>query len=84
MLNDDEIVTSVQEESDSVDIETAEDEGNNSESSKCPLNADAFSALETVMEWYEQPSQCCPTYLLLFKRPRSKKPKLYNGTTKRK
>ncbi|GFV60629.1 hypothetical protein TNCV_45811 [Trichonephila clavipes] len=50
MLNDDEIVTSAQEESDPVDDETDEDEDNN-ESSKGPSNADAFSALETSMEW---------------------------------
>ncbi|GFW60423.1 uncharacterized protein TNCV_942901 [Trichonephila clavipes] len=49
MLNDDEIVTSVLEESESVDDETDEDEDNNNESSKVPSNADAFSALETAM-----------------------------------
>ncbi|GFY13028.1 hypothetical protein TNCV_665911 [Trichonephila clavipes] len=43
MLNDDEIATSVQEESDHVDDETDEDEdNNNSEISKGPSNADAF------------------------------------------
>ncbi|GFT19510.1 hypothetical protein TNCV_2534041 [Trichonephila clavipes] len=58
-LNDDEIVSSVQEESDPVDDETDEDEDyNNNESSKGPSNANAFSALETAMEWYEQPSEC--------------------------
>ncbi|GFV15278.1 hypothetical protein TNCV_3039271 [Trichonephila clavipes] len=46
MLNVDEIVSSVQEESDPVDDETDEDEdNNNNESSKGPLNAEAFSAL---------------------------------------
>ncbi|GFT11429.1 hypothetical protein TNCV_1144871 [Trichonephila clavipes] len=55
MLNDDEIVTSVQEEYDPVDDETDEDEDNN-DSSKSPSNADALSALETAMEWYEQQS----------------------------
>ncbi|PRD31378.1 UNVERIFIED_CONTAM: hypothetical protein NCL1_23681 [Trichonephila clavipes] len=70
MLNDDEIVTSEQEESDPVDDETDEDEYNNNESSKGPSNADAFSALETAMEWYEQQSECRPTQLLLFKRTR--------------
>ncbi|GFV70223.1 uncharacterized protein TNCV_843421 [Trichonephila clavipes] len=64
MLNDDEKVTFVLEESDPVDVETDEDEGNNNnESSKSPSNADAFSALETAMEWYEQQStvlfHCC-------------------------
>ncbi|GFX11634.1 uncharacterized protein TNCV_5142091 [Trichonephila clavipes] len=58
MQNDDEIVTSVQKESDPVDDETDEDEdNNNNESSKGPSNADAFSALETAMEWYEQQSE---------------------------
>ncbi|GFX50748.1 hypothetical protein TNCV_2723331 [Trichonephila clavipes] len=47
MLNDDEIVTSVQEESDRVDDE---DKDNNNESRKDPLNADAFFASETAME----------------------------------
>ncbi|GFX30095.1 uncharacterized protein TNCV_2618061 [Trichonephila clavipes] len=69
MLNDDEIVTSVQGESDHVDDETDEDEdNNNNESSKATSNANAFSALETAMEWYEQQSECCPTQLLLLKR----------------
>ncbi|GFS67669.1 uncharacterized protein TNCV_4363561 [Trichonephila clavipes] len=58
MLNDDEIVTSVREESDPVDDEMDENGDNNNESSKCPSNADAFSALETAMEWYEQQSEC--------------------------
>ncbi|GFY25228.1 uncharacterized protein TNCV_2483491 [Trichonephila clavipes] len=70
MLNDDEIVTSVQEESDPVEDETNEDDNNNNESSKDPSNPDAFSALETAMEWYEQQSECCPTQLLLLKRIR--------------
>ncbi|GFW11452.1 hypothetical protein TNCV_3809711 [Trichonephila clavipes] len=55
-------------ESDPVDKETDEDEDNNSnESSNSPSNADAFSALETAMEWYRQQSECCPTELLLLK-----------------
>ncbi|GFW52523.1 uncharacterized protein TNCV_404511 [Trichonephila clavipes] len=67
MLNEDEIMTSVQEESDPVDDETDEDDDNN-ESSKGSSNAGAFSALETAMEWYEQQSECCPAQLLLLKR----------------
>ncbi|GFV26881.1 uncharacterized protein TNCV_3455511 [Trichonephila clavipes] len=52
MLNDDEIVTSVHEESDPIDDEMDEEEGsNNNESSEGPSNADAFSALETALEW---------------------------------
>ncbi|GFV25333.1 hypothetical protein TNCV_1146041 [Trichonephila clavipes] len=70
MLNDDEIVTSVQAESDPVDDETDEDEDNNNESSKRPSNAGAFSALGTAMEWYGQQSDCCPTQLLLLQRIR--------------
>ncbi|GFX80983.1 uncharacterized protein TNCV_1909761 [Trichonephila clavipes] len=68
MLNDDEIVTSVQAESEPVDDVTNEDEDNNNVSSKCPSNAGTFSALETAAEWYEQQSECCPTQLLLLKR----------------
>ncbi|GFU51902.1 uncharacterized protein TNCV_3734081 [Trichonephila clavipes] len=71
MLNEDEIVTSMQEESNPVDDELDEDEdNNNNESSKGPSNADAFSALETSMEWYEQQPECCPTQLLRLKRIR--------------
>ncbi|GFU20956.1 uncharacterized protein TNCV_3005231 [Trichonephila clavipes] len=66
MLNDDEIVTSEQEESNPVDDE--DEDNNKNESSKGPSNADAFSALETSMEWYEQKSECCPIQLLLLKR----------------
>ncbi|GFV43516.1 hypothetical protein TNCV_4592401 [Trichonephila clavipes] len=50
MLNDDEIVTSVQAESNPIDDETDEDEDNNNESSKGSSNAGTFSALETAME----------------------------------
>ncbi|GFT69083.1 uncharacterized protein TNCV_3904781 [Trichonephila clavipes] len=65
MLNDEEIVTSVKEESDPADDETDEDDdNNNNESSKGPSNA----ALETAMEWCEQQSECCPSQLLLLKR----------------
>ncbi|GFV85833.1 hypothetical protein TNCV_2004531 [Trichonephila clavipes] len=45
MLNDDEIVTFVQEESNPVDVEIDEDEDNNNKSSKDPSNADSFSLL---------------------------------------
>ncbi|GFV81775.1 uncharacterized protein TNCV_1056641 [Trichonephila clavipes] len=69
MLNDDEIVNSVQEESDPIDEETDEDEdNNNNKSSKSPSNADAFSALETSVDWCEQQLECCPIQLLLLKR----------------
>ncbi|GFW21187.1 hypothetical protein TNCV_1948111 [Trichonephila clavipes] len=53
MLNDDEIVTSVQKESDPVDDEMDEGEdNNNNENSKDASNVDAFSALETAGECY--------------------------------
>ncbi|GFT12978.1 uncharacterized protein TNCV_5096411 [Trichonephila clavipes] len=70
MLNDDEIVTSVQSESDPVDDETNDDEENHNKSSKGPSNASTFSVSETAVEWYEQQSECCPTQLLLLKRIR--------------
>ncbi|GFX66998.1 hypothetical protein TNCV_4181231 [Trichonephila clavipes] len=71
MLNDDEIVTSVQEESDLVDDETDEDDDkHNNESSEGLSNADAFSPLEIAMEWYEQQSECCSSQLLPLKRIR--------------
>ncbi|GFV22083.1 uncharacterized protein TNCV_4527681 [Trichonephila clavipes] len=50
MLNNNEILTSMQEESDPVGDETDEDEDNNNDSSKGPSNADAFSALQTAMD----------------------------------
>ncbi|GFY03057.1 hypothetical protein TNCV_980621 [Trichonephila clavipes] len=49
MLNDDEIVTSLHEESDPVDEEMEEDkDNNNNENSKSPSNADAFSAQNQI------------------------------------
>ncbi|GFW55271.1 hypothetical protein TNCV_116571 [Trichonephila clavipes] len=53
MRQNDEFVTYVQEESDSVDDE-AEDNTTN-KISKDPSNADAFSSLETAMEWCPVP-----------------------------
>ncbi|GFX07863.1 hypothetical protein TNCV_4161321 [Trichonephila clavipes] len=74
-LKDDEIVASMQEESDPVDDETDEDDDtNNSESSKDPSNADAFSALKTTLKWCEQQSESCPTQLLLLKKKKNQRP----------
>ncbi|GFV34110.1 uncharacterized protein TNCV_3630751 [Trichonephila clavipes] len=54
MLNDDEIVTFMQKDSDPVDDEMDEDmDNNNNESIIGPSNADTFSALETAMVWNE-------------------------------
>ncbi|GFY00425.1 hypothetical protein TNCV_1664641 [Trichonephila clavipes] len=50
MLNDDEIVTSVQVESEPFDDEKDKDEDNNNESSKGASNAGTFSELETAVE----------------------------------
>ncbi|GFX84535.1 hypothetical protein TNCV_560501 [Trichonephila clavipes] len=56
--NDDELVTSMQEESDPVNDDKDVDKViHNDESSKSPSNADAFSALETAMEWYQWRTQ---------------------------
>ncbi|GFU44483.1 uncharacterized protein TNCV_1506061 [Trichonephila clavipes] len=69
MLNDDEIATFVQEESDPVNDETDKDEdNNNNESSRGPSNAEMFSALEIAMEWYEQQSECCSRDIAAKKR----------------
>ncbi|GFX99097.1 hypothetical protein TNCV_2492781 [Trichonephila clavipes] len=82
---DDEIVTSIQGESDPVDDETDEDEDNNNESSKSPSNADAFSVLETAMEWYEQQSVLSySTTAAQENRSCSEKTKVYNGAAKNK
>ncbi|GFV87527.1 uncharacterized protein TNCV_3281651 [Trichonephila clavipes] len=71
ILNEDEIVISMKEESDPVYDKPDEDEDNNkNESRKGSSNADAFSALETAMERYEQQLEFCPTQLLLLKRIR--------------
>ncbi|GFV62051.1 uncharacterized protein TNCV_4108541 [Trichonephila clavipes] len=68
LLNDDEIVTSVEEEPDDETDEV--EDTNNNESSKGPSNAGAFPTLEIAMKWYRQQSECCPTQLLLLKRIR--------------
>ncbi|GFV97805.1 uncharacterized protein TNCV_2021201 [Trichonephila clavipes] len=57
VLNDDEIVTAMQEEYDPVDDEMDKEEDIINESSKVPSNADVFYVLQTAMEWYEQQSE---------------------------
>ncbi|GFS83541.1 uncharacterized protein TNCV_66821 [Trichonephila clavipes] len=62
MLNDDEIVTSVQEESDPADDEKDEYEENNNESSKGPSNADTFSAFRSGTNYNQSAvllNYCC-------------------------
>ncbi|GFX59665.1 transposable element Tc3 transposase [Trichonephila clavipes] len=57
----------MQEDPDPVDDETNEEENKDNESSKGTSNADAFSALKTAIEWYEQQSERCSTQLILLK-----------------
>ncbi|GFY14501.1 hypothetical protein TNCV_1315551 [Trichonephila clavipes] len=84
VLNEDEIETSVQEESDPVDDETDEDEANN-ESGKGPSNAVAIAALETGMKWYKNRVLFYSTTAAQGNRRHcSKKTKVYNGTAKNK
>lgn len=69
ILDDDEIVSSLMipgEENDNDDSSSDEDSG----TCKKPSNAEAFAALETGLEWYEQQEESCPTQLLLLKRLR--------------
>ncbi|GFX34946.1 hypothetical protein TNCV_2328861 [Trichonephila clavipes] len=68
ILNDDDIVTSVQAEFDFAGEETDEDEDNNDKSSKGAPNAGVFFALENSYEVVQQQSVCCPTQLLPLKR----------------
>ncbi|GFV65573.1 hypothetical protein TNCV_778591 [Trichonephila clavipes] len=85
MLNDDEIVTSVQEESDPVDDETEEGEdNNNNESSKGPSNADAFSALETVVRTTNRVKFYSTTAARENQRHCCEKTKVYSSTSKKK
>ncbi|PRD37913.1 UNVERIFIED_CONTAM: hypothetical protein NCL1_04697 [Trichonephila clavipes] len=85
MLNYDEIVTSVQEESDNDNDETDEDEDNNDESSKGLSNSDAISVLETAMEWYENRERSYSTTVAQEnQRPCSEKTEVCNVTAKNK
>ncbi|GFX55576.1 uncharacterized protein TNCV_268641 [Trichonephila clavipes] len=89
MLNDNEIVTFVQEESDPVDDETDEDEdnNNNNDSSKGSSNADAFYLLETAMHWYVFNIRVLSYSITAAQenqRPFSEKTVVYNGTAKNK
>ncbi|GFV46386.1 hypothetical protein TNCV_3232751 [Trichonephila clavipes] len=85
ILNDDEIVTFVQEETNHVDDETDDDEDNN-DNSKRPSNADAFSALDSYGVVRTTISAEHPTELMLLNRIIlfSEKMKVYNGTAKNK
>ncbi|GFV91965.1 hypothetical protein TNCV_1894011 [Trichonephila clavipes] len=78
ILNDDDIVTSVQEESDPANDETDADDDNNNESRKGPSNADAFTNnnQSAVLLNY--------TAFQGNQRPCSDKAKVYNHATKNK
>ena len=67
ILNEDEVITCVQEKYNSTEIETDEDE-DDCDKNKGPSHAEAFVALETAMMWYERQHECCSTQLLLLKR----------------
>ncbi|GFY02865.1 uncharacterized protein TNCV_3507451 [Trichonephila clavipes] len=86
MLNDDESVTSVQEESNPVADEADEDEGsNNNESSKGPTNVDTFSALEAVWSASNNNQSAVLLNYCCCSRESSvslqRKAKVYNGIT---
>ncbi|GFW71989.1 hypothetical protein TNCV_4788771 [Trichonephila clavipes] len=87
MLNDDKIVTSVQDESVPVDTEMDEDkDNNNSESSKGSSNADAFSALDShgVVRTTIRVLSYSTTAAQENWRHCSEKTRAYNGTVKNK
>ncbi|GFY11168.1 uncharacterized protein TNCV_4471541 [Trichonephila clavipes] len=84
MLNDVEIVTFMQKESDPVDDETDEGEDNyDNESSKGPSNANTFSVLETAMKWYEQQRAVLLNYCFS-RESETLQRNVYNGTEKNK
>ncbi|GFV65717.1 uncharacterized protein TNCV_4153531 [Trichonephila clavipes] len=68
MLNGEEVVTFVQEESEPVDDETDEDEDNNNRS-RGIVEARVHQMLTRFLRWRQQ-SECCPIQLLLLKRIR--------------
>ncbi|XP_043914003.1 jerky protein homolog-like [Protopterus annectens] len=69
ILNDDEIVSFMQEEEKAVtDDEEAECEDGEESRKSGPSHEEAFTALKTAMSRYEQQEESCPTHLLLLKR----------------
>jgi len=67
ILNDDEIVSTIQEESE--DAENENLDGDDEEESG-PSHGEAFTALETALSWFEKQEESCTTQLLLLKRMR--------------
>jgi len=65
ILGDDEIVSSVKNQPDD-----DSDSDESVDATKAPSHAEAFSAFETGLEWFERQAECCPTQLLLLKRLR--------------
>jgi len=65
ILNDDEIVELVKESEVSSEIEN---EYENVENYTGSTFCEAFTALESTMQWYEQQTECNSTELLLLKR----------------
>lgn len=68
ILDDDEIVDMVQEEEE--DSEREEHDFSDNEEESGPSHAEAFTALETVLSWYEKQDESCAAQLLLLKRMR--------------
>ncbi|GFT53449.1 uncharacterized protein TNCV_3324391 [Trichonephila clavipes] len=86
MLNDDEIKTSVQAESDPVDYETDENEDNNNENSKSIkcwrvfCVRDRYGVVRTTIRVLSYSTTAAQEN----QRPCSEKTKVYNGTAKNK
>ncbi|XP_060845567.1 jerky protein homolog-like [Rhopalosiphum padi] len=68
ILNDDEIVDSVKRTELSFGIENDTNEYEDVENYSGPMPGEAFTALETAMQWYEQQPESNSTELLLLKR----------------
>lgn len=69
VLDDDGIVSSVQNQSEDEESNDSSCDEDGDES-KGPSHAGAFAAFETGLEWFERQAECCPTQLLLLKRLR--------------
>ncbi|KAK9685160.1 hypothetical protein QE152_g38257 [Popillia japonica] len=67
ILSDDNIVKSVNEACPS---DNDSDERNQDVNDTEPTHADAFTALDTALTWYERQAESCSTKLLLLKRLR--------------
>lgn len=69
VLDDDEIISSLQNQSGDEESDDSSCDESISES-KGPSHAEAFAAFETGLEWFERQTECCPAQLLFLKRLR--------------